>query len=619
VEYVYNVINMPRKKESKEVRAANKVLQNTNDLADIQVSSDIKLPLCTKDIETYNDRGEFWNEFCTKLSGDLYKPVQDSEILLKKMPCSKNEKHKSTEHIEPTKLLQYTTKPALLSGDATVCRKIKLGVPKQILGKLNHLFAVHKYFYTKAINYMNINCFELYSNTILKNILKLTKCETYNVDKKFNNDVFDNCFSIEANSNYRVNFKFIKRMISKVSISDISLRNIVVPNENIPVDHPDFKYIKCPRQVKSYAAINAHTDYTTGFINYMVRLINSYAKKITYGDKIKLPVFKSNECVSDVFTIDSASINLKEGILFRTYFSRKNYPVVYDHFVAPVIHDRTEFAFKMKDKCLKNLDENSVCDSKIIKANNEYFLCLVLKVKKDTNFKPRTIASCDPGVRTFQTVYSPEGITAKLGIAHGYLIKKHYKRIDDIKSVINNRKLKSRTKYRMKLKIKKLEQKIKNITNELHSKTINYLTTNYNTIIMPKTVISSMVKTGDSNIIKDTKRQLLGLSHFKFREKLKQTCERRNCTYINVSEAYTSKTCGKCGEIKKDLKGDKIFTCGRNECDYSCDRDIHGARNIYIRIIKSVYDLSRGDARGTDKDLPTSPVGLKYIESCNKS
>jgi putative transposase len=48
-------------------------------------------------------------------------------------------------------------------------------------------------------------------------------------------------------------------------------------------------------------------------------------------------------------------------------------------------------------------------------------------------------------------------------------------------------------------------------------------------------------------------------------------------------KSNTSKTCGKCGCVKEDLKGAKIFKCG--ECGTVIDRDINGARNIMIRLM----------------------------------
>jgi putative transposase len=48
-----------------------------------------------------------------------------------------------------------------------------------------------------------------------------------------------------------------------------------------------------------------------------------------------------------------------------------------------------------------------------------------------------------------------------------------------------------------------------------------------------------------------------------------------------VNESYTSKTCGKCGEINNKLGSQSIFKC--KTCKIEIDRDINAARNICIK------------------------------------
>jgi len=50
-----------------------------------------------------------------------------------------------------------------------------------------------------------------------------------------------------------------------------------------------------------------------------------------------------------------------------------------------------------------------------------------------------------------------------------------------------------------------------------------------------------------------------------------------------VDESYTSKTCTKCGEQNKNLGSSKHFKCSK--CGLEIDRDINGARNIYLKTI----------------------------------
>jgi hypothetical protein len=59
----------------------------------------------------------------------------------------------------------------------------------------------------------------------------------------------------------------------------------------------------------------------------------------------------------------------------------------------------------------------------------------------------------------------------------------------------------------------------------------------------------------------------------------------------SLTQEFTSKTCGNCGNIDSTLGGKKDYKC--LNCDFEADRDHNGARNILIRYMskKSVFVL----------------------------
>jgi putative transposase len=73
-------------------------------------------------------------------------------------------------------------------------------------------------------------------------------------------------------------------------------------------------------------------------------------------------------------------------------------------------------------------------------------------------------------------------------------------------------------------------------------------------------------------INKTTTRSMLSMSHYKFRETLKQVSERFDTKVYVCCEAYTTKTCGMCGFIKEDMEGNTIYIC--DNCNMILDRDI---------------------------------------------
>jgi putative transposase len=63
---------------------------------------------------------------------------------------------------------------------------------------------------------------------------------------------------------------------------------------------------------------------------------------------------------------------------------------------------------------------------------------------------------------------------------------------------------------------------------------------------------------------------------------------------VEMSEAYTSKICGKCGHIHAKLGGNKVFKCP--ECGYVADRDANGAFNILLKALAGTPFTLTGDA-----------------------
>ena len=187
--------------------------------------------------------------------------------------------------------------------------------------------------------------------------------------------------------------------------------------------------------------------------------------------------------------------------------------------------------------------------------------------------KRNDICTLDPGIRTFQTLYSPSGTTYQFGDEKG-TIKKNINRIEKVKL------LKDKKWY--KTYVNRLREKLKNRIADLHWKTASFLCKNFNTILVGNMSTKGIVKKS-LNLHSSTKRMTYALSHFLFKQRLSSKADEYNCIFKEVDESYTSKTCGKCGEINENLGSSKKFECPQHMCLYKMDRDIHGARNIYIK------------------------------------
>jgi putative transposase len=182
------------------------------------------------------------------------------------------------------------------------------------------------------------------------------------------------------------------------------------------------------------------------------------------------------------------------------------------------------------------------------------------------------ICALDPGIRTFQTGYAPSGQTFQIGDENN-IIRKNIDRINNAKKPVN----KNWKKY-----INRLREKLKNRIADMHWKTVNFLCNNYETILVGN-MSTKGITSNDLHLHSSTKQMAYALSHFMFKERLKSKAIEYDCEFKEVDESYTSKTCGGCGEINDQLGSSKKFECPQPQCYYRMDRDIHGARNIYIK------------------------------------
>jgi putative transposase len=192
--------------------------------------------------------------------------------------------------------------------------------------------------------------------------------------------------------------------------------------------------------------------------------------------------------------------------------------------------------------------------------------------------KNKCWASLDPGVRTFLTLYSPDGLALRFGHNDNLRLIRLCKHLDKLVS------LKSKTKGRKKRRLFKAEQrirnKVKNLVNDVHWKVINYLLSNFTDIVIPPFAVKEMSKKVKRVINNKTSRCLYNWRHFTFRQRLIQKAKSRNVNVFVRGEEFTTKTCTNCGNLN-NVKGKKIIRCPK--CHLMVDRDVSGARNIFLK------------------------------------
>lgn len=187
------------------------------------------------------------------------------------------------------------------------------------------------------------------------------------------------------------------------------------------------------------------------------------------------------------------------------------------------------------------------------------------------NTKKQNQVSIDLGIRKFATCVSENRVTK---IKHGDKIKKYLKRLDKIKK--NNKISKSIKKKNERI----TNKRISNLVDELHWKSICFLVKNHETILIGDINSKQIVKK-EGNLNKTSKRILMALKMFVFKQRLEYKCHSNKVKIQFINEWMTSKMCSKCGNIKADLGSDEIYNC--LNCKTILDRDVNGALNIHIK------------------------------------
>lgn len=232
------------------------------------------------------------------------------------------------------------------------------------------------------------------------------------------------------------------------------------------------------------------------------------------------------------------------------------------------------------------------CDSHLtLTRTGEYYICIPINATANDNQVRNKVVALDPGVRTFQTSFDNEGIITHWGSGGGKRICKLSHTYAHIRSLMSA--CTGKEKRNLKKASLKVQLKIRNIVADLHRKLAKWLCVNYSVILLPTFKSSQMLKKNKRKINKETAYTLATWSHYRFQQHLlNKSREYKNCKVILCEENYTSMTCGNCGNLKRNLGGQKTYHCGT--CSSVLDRDVNGARNILIKFLTENVTPNKG-------------------------
>jgi putative transposase len=191
------------------------------------------------------------------------------------------------------------------------------------------------------------------------------------------------------------------------------------------------------------------------------------------------------------------------------------------------------------------------------------------------------IIALDPGVRCFQTGFDGHRFI-EFGSGDIGRITRLCQHLDNLMSRISHNT--GRKRQSMRKAATRMRNKIRNLIDEAHRQIAHYLSHNYQVIFLPTFETSQMVAKSKRKIRSKTARQMLGWAHYRFSQILANQAELTNTRLIEGSEAYTSKTCTKCGHIHTALGGSKVFKCP--SCGHKLPRDWNGALGYMLRALR---------------------------------
>ena len=190
------------------------------------------------------------------------------------------------------------------------------------------------------------------------------------------------------------------------------------------------------------------------------------------------------------------------------------------------------------------------------------------------------VVALDPGVRTFMTFFS-ETDCGKIGYRGFGRIQRLCHWLDDLISRTDTEPDYQRRR-RMRRAQARMRQRIHNLVDELHWQMARWLTGNYKVILLPTFETQDMSRRAGRRIRSKTARMMLSFRHYEFKRRLRWKAWQRGALVIDVNEAYTSKTRSWDGTVNARLGGARVI---RDESGFGMDRDVNGARGIFLRAL----------------------------------
>ena len=345
--------------------------------------------------------------------------------------------------------------------------------------------------------------------------------------------------------------------------------------EQYEKDETFISYYNQQKELKDYKCDYLTFDVKKEILRTLHNNYSSFFKLVKKNKDLnpKPPRFRGKDYFFTLSFVQDFII--KENILKISYSNYRKVDILLDYF-KPI-----------KDLiCLRNkTTESEIKQLKIYKQDNKYFASITYEKKEDIlkNIDTNKVLSIDLGKKNLLSVYDVENNRGTV-YSSKYLSKNQKfldKRIDELKSLRYLKKKGSRKSKQVNKKLSKVYSKKKTQTNLTLQKATKDLSNQNKTILIGE--LTNLKKNIKSNF-RSLNRQMQNNWNLQtFIHLLEYKCKVKGNQVIKVNEAWTSKTCCKCGSINHDLDlSDRQYIC---DCGNDINRDINGAINIYKQFV----------------------------------
>lgn len=355
-----------------------------------------------------------------------------------------------------------------------------------------------------------------------------------------------------------------------------SIRNIVIDEMLKPVFRNKLYYQKEGSKTKTWIVPcevirSAIEDVCKSYDSSLALKKAGYIKSFNIKPK-------SKHKLKQTILISSADFNKDKNTFYSSYLLEKK-EIISKTGLKKIINVKNSDIIDSKDFDLTDIHNIYQSDVRLTYNTCTKVFMLNIPVKYDfqkekISEKKFSVCGIDPGLKTFMTIYNPEGYCEKI---FNRDITKKLNFLVNRKLKLNSLENKQQKHYKA---LKKINYRIECFRYELHHKVALYLCSNYNEIYLGKLSTQAITKRKSSKLSPFDKLYAYALGHCKFRTFLENKAREYNIKLNIVKEHFTSKTCGVCAHVK-EIKKDREYICLK--CNSHLDRDLNGARNILLK------------------------------------